>query len=152
MFENKYSQNKLETSNKKIDKPEKQIVNDKKENFLPCDHYEYEYKQCSSFKAKMYRYFRGEVYSENIHECNFYQQLFMDCMKYDRETSKNANLLKDLKKYEVEMIIKRLDSMKQNNIWELRNTPPSDWNSPLPDWCEKQIKDTYWYKSINKKE
>lgn len=37
----------------------------------------------------------------------------------------------------------RLNGTLQNNVWELRNEPPKDWNRPLPDWMNHKLKDTY---------
>lgn len=116
-------------------------------NLLPCDHYEYEFKNCTSFTGRLYNYYRGEN-----QECQPYQDLFVDCLKYKRDPEKNFDLLLKLKKYENELVQKRVESVVKNDVWQLRQKPPSDWNSPLPDWCIERLKDTYWYKSRNLKQ
>ena len=115
-------------------------------NLLPCDHYEYEFKQCSSFKGKFLQYYRGE---KPEYECRFYQDLFVDCLKYEREPEKNLDSLIRLRNYENELVNKRKDSTLKNDVWKFRKEPPSDWNAPLPDWAEENIKDSFWYKSRN---
>ncbi|RNA03356.1 hypothetical protein BpHYR1_004788 [Brachionus plicatilis] len=115
-------------------------------NLLPCDHYEYEFKQCSSLRGKFLQYYRGE---EPDHECKFYQDLFVDCLKYEREPANNLASLLKLKNYEQELVKKRKESLAKNDVWKLRKEPPSDWNAALPEWAEENIKDSYWFKSRN---
>jgi hypothetical protein len=111
---------------------------------LPCDHYDFEFNACKSFKTKIYNYYRGET---TEHECDYYKNLFLDCTMYEREPARNFNSLLRLKAYENDLAKKRIEENKTNDVWTMREVPPSDWNSPLPDWCNAHLKTTYWYKN-----
>lgn len=37
----------------------------------------------------------------------------------------------------------RLKGHYNNNVWEKRTEPPSDWNKPLPDYLQSQYERTY---------
>lgn len=145
----------IESSSKS--KPVKQkpqpeaVVQDEfdKLNLLSCEHYEYEYNSCKNLKSKIYDYYRGDT---PAHPCEYYQNLLVDCLKYKRDPRTNFESLVRLKKYENELVEKRNESIKQNDVWTLRERPPSDWNAPLPDWCMENLKQTYWYKSKMEKE
>jgi len=112
-------------------------------NLLPCEHYEYEYKQCKSFRGKLYNYFRNE---QPKHDCEFYQELLIDCLKYKRDPANNFDSLLKLNKYEKDLVEERMKSKAKNDIWQLRKEPPSDWNAKLPEWCTERIRNSYWYK------
>lgn len=117
-------------------------------NLLPCEHYIYEFKQCSSLKGKLYNYYRGE---QPEYDCKYYEELYTNCLAYKRYPNENFQLLLKLNQYENNLMKKRIDSIKQNDVWELRKSPPADWNSPLPDWAAERLKDTYWHKSSSTK-
>jgi len=114
--------------------------------FFPCNHYDYEFKKCSSFSNKIYKSFYGDESSDD--NCNYYQNLYLDCLKYQRDPINNFSLLLNLSKYENEVVNKRLDSVKNNDVWELRKQPPIDWNTQLPSWAADRIKNTFWHKSL----
>ena len=115
---------------------------------LPCNHYEFELKKCSNFSDKIFKTFYAE--ESSIQECSTYQHLFIDCLKYHRDHTKNVSLLVNLYNYEKKIVEARLETIRNNDVWELRKNPPIDWNSELPIWASKKIKNTYWYKSSNK--
>lgn len=137
-----------ENNNVKLKDESQEDNNRRKEglNLLPCDHYEYEYNNCSSWKAKVNNYFRGIEISDQ--ECLKYQELFVDCHKYQKDPVNNFNLLLKLNTYENDLMKRRIDSARGNDIWEMRTSPPSDWNSKLPDWAQKRLENTLWYKSL----
>lgn len=143
---NDESSGKIETksSNNKIESNSNSTSNSNKVLLLPCDHYDFEFNSCKSLKTKVYNYYRGET---NEHECDYYKNLFLDCTMYEREPAKNFNSLLRLKAYENELVKKRIEDNKNNDVWTMREVPPSDWNSPLPDWCNEQLKNSYWYKN-----
>ena len=35
-------------------------------------------------------------------------------------------------------MIRRKLSTENNDVWQPRSVPPSDWNAPLPDWARKR--------------
>jgi hypothetical protein len=120
-------------------------LNDEKTNMnlLPCEHYEYEYKQCNSFRGRLYNYFRNE---QPKYECEFYKELFVDCLKYKRDPQNNFESLLKLNKYEKELVEERMKANANNDVWQLRQEPPNDWNAQLPEWCSERIRNSYWYK------
>ena len=118
-------------------------------HLLPCDHYDHEYRQCSSFRGRIDRYYRG--ISSSSDECKKFRELFDDCAKYEREPVGNFDALLRLNNYENDLMRKRADASRLNDVWERRTRPPSDWNAPLPDWCQEKIANSSWYKSIHSK-
>lgn len=115
------------------------------ETQLPCDHYEYEYKLNCNLIGRFKRFLRSDDSSE--HTCDQLKDLFYSCVKYRDDPSRNLDCLLKLKPYENNLLKKRIDSIKQNTVWELRQQAPSDWNSPLPEWCQQRLNDSYWYKN-----
>ena len=81
---------------------------------LPCNHYEFEFKKCSTFSDKIYKNFYGE--ESSIQECSTYQNLFIDCLKYHRDPIKNISLLVNLYNYEKKMVEARLESIRNNDV------------------------------------
>ena len=71
--------------------------------FFPCYHYDYEFKKCSSFSNKIYKSFYGDESSDD--NCNYYQNLFLDCLKYHRDPINNFSLLLNLSKYEKKVVL-----------------------------------------------
>lgn len=114
-------------------------------NLLSCDYYDHEYRQCSSFSGRIDNYYRGISISRE--ECARFRELFNDCANYERDPVNNFQALLRLNDYENELMRRRLETTKANDVWERRTKPPSDWNSPLPDWCMEKLKSTSWYKS-----
>lgn len=114
-------------------------------HLLPCDHYDHEYWQCSSFSGRIDRYYRGISISSD--ECKKFRELFDDCVKYEREPGGSFDALLRLNNYENDLMRKRADAARVNDVWERRTKPPSDWNAPLPDWCQEKIVNSSWYKS-----
>lgn len=112
---------------------------------LPCDHYEYEYKSNCNIFGRFKRFLHAD---ESIDfDCDQLKDLFYSCVKYRDDPSRNLECFLKLKPYENNLIKKRIESIKQNNVWQLRKVAPSDWNAPLPDWCQERIKNSYWYKN-----
>ena len=119
-------------------------------NLLPCDHYEYEYNSCAGWRGKVNNYYRGVSISDE--ECKKYQELFIECHKYQKDPSSNFDSLLKLNKYENELMKKRLDSARGNDVWTMRKSPPDDWNAKLPEWCQERLKESIWYKPLKKEE
>ncbi|CAF4394548.1 unnamed protein product, partial [Rotaria magnacalcarata] len=40
--------------------------------------------------------------------------------------------------YEEDRHIRRKLSSENNDVWQSRTRPPSDWNAPLPDWARRR--------------
>lgn len=114
-------------------------------NLLPCDHYDHEHHACSSFMGRLNNYYTGVQISRE--DCARFRDLFIDCGRYHRDPENNFDALLKLNKYENELMRRRADAARANDVWERRSRPPSDWNAPLPDWCQERIKNSSWYKS-----
>ena len=114
------------------------------ENSLDCSHYQYELKKSCGITGAFRKFYRSE---EQTHTCQQYQDLYMGCLRYQIEPSANLDKLLKMKRYENELIKKRIDSIKQNDVWELRSSPPSDWNAQLPEWCARHLKESIWYQN-----
>ncbi|EGI70196.1 hypothetical protein G5I_00954 [Acromyrmex echinatior] len=37
----------------------------------------------------------------------------------------------------------RLHAHYQNDVWEKRTKPPENWNTPLPEWMQKEFENSY---------
>ncbi|KAL1452098.1 hypothetical protein WDU94_006410, partial [Cyamophila willieti] len=105
----------------------------------PCEIYKRELKGCIGFQGRFYQYFvDGE-----LKDCSEWQRDFANCEKWFEENnykSAEAVILN-----EEARIQKRMTGHYQNNVWEHRESPPEDWNKPLPDWMEKDNENTYLY-------
>jgi hypothetical protein len=95
---------------------------------LPCDHYQFEIKRSCGILSKFNKYFGLEVSEYN---CDDLKELFFACQKYKADPSRNLDCLVQLKKYENQLLSKRIESIKQNDVWTARQEPPSDWNAPF---------------------
>lgn len=118
---------------------------------LPCDHYEYEYKSNCNMFGKLKKLFKAD--DTSTYTCDELKQLFYACVKYKEDPKRNLECLVKLKEYENELVKKRIDSIKQNDVWTYRQgVPPTDWNAPLPDWAQERINNSYWFKNNKNKE
>ena len=115
-----------------------------KSDILPCDHFQYEIKRNCGRLARFNRMFMSD--SEANVNCDLLNDLFFECRKYTEDSTRNLDSLVKLKNYENELVAKRIQSIKNNNVWDLRKEPPSDWNAELPDWAKERGKESYWYK------
>ena len=114
---------------------------------LPCEHYQYEMKKTCGVFAKIAQ----DFVEPSTHDCLYWQDMFFSCQKYKQDPSRNFDCFMKLKTYEASLIKKRTSSIEQNNVWQLRTEPPSDWNAALPDWCQQRLHDSYWYKTSQEK-
>lgn len=102
----------------------------------PCERYKELYKSCRSFKSRIYQYY---VYGETL-DCTPHWDNYQSCLKYRK--TKNVNLLEPIIKWEKNLIKTRLETVKQNKAWEMRDKPPEDFNKPLPEFIEKRQKES----------
>jgi hypothetical protein len=110
-----------------------------KELKLSCEHYEHELSYCSYFNLT--KYFQGEEM-----KCDQLKLLLNSCLSYKKDKSANSEDFKQLKAYETSLNEKRRKQSLENDTWKLRQSPPSDWNSKLPQWAEDHIKESSWFK------
>ncbi len=114
-------------------------------NILPCEHFQYEIKKHCGRIARFNRIFMSD--DQNPPDCEQLNELLYACRKYVSDPERNPDCLHQLKTYENNLIRQRIDSIKANDVWELRKEPPSDWNSSLPDWAAERIKSSFWFRS-----
>ncbi|XP_068234523.1 synaptic plasticity regulator PANTS [Palaemon carinicauda] len=92
----------------------------------PCERYKEEYSECTSIKAKFHQYFiNGET-----EDCSQWKKDYNSCLdfrnKRDLEALDNVITSERLRRK------KRLEGHYQNDVWEPRESPPEDWNKPIP--------------------
>lgn len=106
----------------------------------PCEEYHEELSFCRSWRGRLYqRYMLGEKkdcqpLADALHHCMFWLQ------------RKDTSELKKLIAFEEDQLIRRKLSSENNDVWQRRTSPPSDWNAPLPDWARERAE------SIGKKQ
>lgn len=114
------------------------------DDILPCDHFQYEIKKNCGRLARFNRVLMSD--SDANVDCDRLNDLLFECRKYTEDSTRNINSLVKLREYENELVIRRIQTIRENNVWELRKEPPSDWNAELPDWAKERVKESYWYK------
>ncbi|CAF0927285.1 unnamed protein product [Adineta steineri] len=106
----------------------------------PCEEYNDELSYCRSWRGRLHqRYMLGErkdcaPIAEALHNCMFWLQ------------RKDVQELKNLISYEEDRLIRRKLSAENNDVWQPRTEPPSDWNAPLPEWARKRAESIGQYK------
>ncbi|XP_026494893.1 synaptic plasticity regulator PANTS [Vanessa tameamea] len=113
-----------------IDPTEKWLIRD-------CEIYEDEYDDCTSFRARFHQYF---IHGESL-DCNQWKKDYVNCCKWvkDNDTKAADALIKSEKIRR----LKRLTAHYQNDTWKKRESPPTDWEKPLPEWMIKRDQNTY---------
>lgn len=115
-----------------VDDPECKVKKENVHLVRPCERYEELYKSCKSIRGRLHQYY---VYGE-LFDCSIHKSNYTSCMKY-RETKK-LDLLYPVIEWEQNLISTRLKAAEQNKVWEFRQSPPEDFNGPLPDFIEKR--------------
>ncbi|KAI4490891.1 hypothetical protein M0804_003835 [Polistes exclamans] len=110
----------------------------------PCEIYYDEYKECKYWKSRFHQYF---IHGHKI-DCSSWQKDYHYCKMWQENQSEEA--YEALITSEKEHRINRLKGHIGNKVWERRDKPPEDWNSPLPEWMEEKFKDSYLEKMKNK--
>lgn len=101
-----------------------------------CETYQDFLRDCKSFKGRMYQYY---VYGEML-DCSIHKENLDDCLLY-RKTG-NTDHLNKIIEWEQKMITSRNAATKNNISWEFRDSPPADFNSPLPSFLTKDNEKT----------
>lgn len=93
----------------------------------PCEKYKEELRDCRSIKAKFHQYFiNGET-----EDCSQWKTDYVKCMDYRQ--NKDTVSLSAVIESEKDRRKKRLRGHVANTVWERRESPPDDWNKPLPE-------------------
>nr|XP_053656079.1 UPF0545 protein C22orf39 homolog [Cherax quadricarinatus] len=103
----------------------------------PCERYKEEYKDCRSIKAKFHQYFiHGET-----KDCSNWQADYDHCLQYRKY--KDLESLTSVIKSEMKRRQERLKGHYTNTVWDKRESPPDDWNKPLPEYLQKTQEGSY---------
>lgn len=97
----------------------------------PCERYKELYQLCKSIKNRLYQYY---IYGETL-DCSPHRNNHEACLSY-RNTG-NLDLLDPIIAWENQYITSRKMTVSQNKTWQLRQSPPDDFDKPLPAHIEK---------------
>lgn len=98
----------------------------------PCERYIQMYKSCKSIRGRIHQYY---VYGELL-DCSHHSANYQACLKFRK--TKDFDDLKGVIEWEKNMMETRLQAERQNNTWTLRDKPPEDFNTPLPEFLAKR--------------
>lgn len=98
----------------------------------PCERYNELYMGCNAIRSRIHQYY---VYGETL-DCNPHKNNYKACLRYrhDRDVSHLSAIID----WEKNLIHTRLKTEEQNTTWKRRETPPTDFDRPLPDFLEKR--------------
>ena len=100
-----------------------------------CNSYLEEYRQCRQWRAKFHQYY---VYGQ-VKDCSEWKDNFDDCKSWAEKADETA--VNRIIEREQRRITERLRGHFENDVWQRRESPPDDWNKPLPDYladaCEE---------------
>ncbi len=92
-----------------------------------CDAYYAELKNCRQWRGRLHQYYvHGKVDS-----CENWKLNYEDCLSW--KTSADPAAVERIVGREKERIADRMRGHLANDVWERRETPPSDWNKLLSD-------------------
>ncbi|KAK5645522.1 hypothetical protein RI129_006822 [Pyrocoelia pectoralis] len=103
----------------------------------PCTAYLEDYKDCRSISARFHQYF---IYGKTL-DCSQWRRDYDNCKKW--EDNKDTKAANSVIKSDTERRMQRLRNHYANNVWTKRNSPPKDWNNPLPEYLQKEYENTY---------
>jgi len=108
----------------------------------PCEMYKEEYKDCKSIKQRFQQYF---IYGAS-QDCSQWKSDYDHCLQW--RACKDKESIMTVIESERRRREQRLRSSTYPEVWATRSAPPSDWNSPLPDWMVEEHKQTYLQKKL----
>lgn len=106
----------------------------------PCERYEELYKSCRSIRSRVHQYY---VYGELL-DCKPHKENHTACREFRK--TKDLKLLDRIIEWEKKLIHTRLMTVEQNKTWQMRESPPDDFESPLPDHIAKRQKSSLFNK------
>ncbi|ODM98261.1 hypothetical protein Ocin01_08406 [Orchesella cincta] len=109
----------------------------------PCFIYKEEYKDCKSFKARFHQYFVDGKSAD----CSGWKEDYDNCILW--EDKDNIDALNKVIESEKTRVKKRLRAHYDNDIWEHRTEPPSNWNSELPESIKKDYENSFLKKKAD---
>ncbi|CAD1469619.1 unnamed protein product, partial [Heterotrigona itama] len=110
----------------------------------PCAMYIDEYSDCRSIRGRFHQYF---IYGEML-DCKQWKIDYKNCNLWTEHKNKKA--YNELINSEKTRRLNRLRDHYNNDVWERRDKPPENWNTPLPKWIEEKNSNSY-LKIVNEK-
>ncbi|XP_057667099.1 UPF0545 protein C22orf39 homolog [Diorhabda carinulata] len=102
-----------------------------------CFIYDEEYSDCTSLRARFNQYF---IFGKTL-DCSQWKRDSVNCYKW--ENNKDINAANELVQSEKQRRKERLLSHYSNDVWKRRQSPPDNWNAPLPDYIKKDYDQSY---------
>lgn len=102
-----------------------------------CQAYYDEMKACTSYRGRFHQYY---VAGETA-DCSNWEKNYSDCELWVDRADKEAALRVIAR--EKDRLEERLKPHINNTVWEKRDSPPPDWNKPLPDYLLERQKNSY---------
>jgi len=95
-----------------------------------CSTYMEEYKDCKRIQSRIEQYYTDG----KLQDCETWLRDFNSCVAF-REHNDITEMNK-LLAIERQKKADRIKKVKDNNVWEYRQSPPKGWSEPLPDYAE----------------
>lgn len=108
----------------------------------PCERYNELYKDCRYIRSRIHQYY---VYGEFL-DCNQHESNYRACIDY--RNTRDPEKLEPVIGWERNLIQTRMNTVTQNKAWELRETPPAEFNAQLPDFIAKRTEKSGFIKLI----
>jgi len=102
-----------------------------------CQAYYDEMKACTSYRGRFHQYY---VHGETA-DCSQWKENFADCELWVDRADKEA-ALRVIAREKVRLE-ERLKPHINNPVWEKRESPPPDWNKPLPEYLLERQENSY---------
>ncbi|XP_043250381.1 UPF0545 protein C22orf39 homolog [Colletes gigas] len=103
----------------------------------PCEVYKEEYDDCRSISARLHQHF---IFGKLL-ECTQWKTDYHNCYVWTKHKSKKA--YDELIASEKNRRMERLRPHYKNDVWSRRDTPPENWNEPLPQWLQDKYEHSY---------
>lgn len=111
----------------------------------PCERYKEMYDDCKSISARFQQYY---IYGYNL-DCSNHINHYDLCKKFRKQ--KDPSILDPIINNELLEIKRRTQTVHDNKAWELRDSPPADFNAPLPEFIAKRSSKFPFFESERQK-
>jgi len=103
-----------------------------------CDSYREELKSCKSIRGRFHQFY---VHGKAL-DCSEWENSFDDCKAWNSHADEPA--ARRVIQREKVRIGKRLKAHYDNDVWEKRQSPPPDWQKPLPKWIQEKNENSFF--------
>uniref|UniRef100_A0A6G1SEM9 Synaptic plasticity regulator PANTS n=1 Tax=Aceria tosichella TaxID=561515 RepID=A0A6G1SEM9_9ACAR len=111
----------------------------------PCERYRELFSSCKSIRGRIHQYY---VYGELL-DCSPNQDNYNACLNYRK--TKDLKFLSKIIEWEKNLIMTRTNAERQNKTWQFRDSPPEDFNGPLPEFLAKRQANSLFNREPEKK-